>query len=136
MDVHEKILGKKVGELIREVPSVLIVNVMIPDYPPEGGGLVNWRKYLRMGKVIKWRWCARYRIGREAFENERWKDLPPELSLLLRYIEGTDGKDGFDGPPHQCVTRQKTKVVVMVKGGSTSCIGRSWRFQKGTGNLS
>ena len=120
MDVHEKILGKKVGELIRErVPSVLIVNVMIPDYPPEGGVFSKLAKIPPDGqghqvamvcKISDW--------AREAFENTKdWKDLPPELSLLLRYIEGTDGKDGFDGPPHQCVTRQKTKVVVMVKGG-------------------
>jgi hypothetical protein len=120
MDVHDKIFGGKVGELIRErVPSVLIVNVMIPDYPPEGGVFSKLAKIPPDGQGHQVAMvCTISDWAREAFENTKnWKDLPPELSLLLRYIEGADGKDGFDGPPHQCVARQKTKVVVMVKGG-------------------
>ena len=120
MDIHDKIFGKKIGTLIRErVPSVLIVNVMIPDYPPEGGIFSKLAKVPPDGQGHQVAMvCTISDWAREAFENTKdWKNLPPELSLLLRYIEGADGKDGFDAFPHHCVARQKTKVVVMVKGG-------------------
>jgi hypothetical protein len=120
IDVHEKVFGKKVGELIRNrVPTVLIVNVMIPDYAPDTGVFGKLAKVAPDGQGHQvCMVCTLADWAREAFENTKdWKDLPPELSLLLRYIEGEDGKDGFDPPPHSWIPRQKTKVVVMVKGG-------------------
>ena len=97
------------------------------------GFLVNWRKYpSRWARVSSGNGVQTSDWAREAFENTKdWKNLPPELSLLLRYIEGADGKDGFDAFLN-CVARQKTKVVVMVKGGQHELRGRyEWHFLKG-----
>ena len=120
IDVHDKIFGGKPGGLIKgRVPTILLVNVMIPDYPPEGGIFSLLPKIPPDGPghtvtmvcmIAKW--------AREIFEEtEDWSNLPPELSLLVKYVEGLDGEDGYDPPPHQCATRKKTKFIVAMKGG-------------------
>jgi hypothetical protein len=98
-----------------QVPSVIIVNIMVPDYKPTGGLLAKKENDGPGHNVVLL--CKISDFARQTLETtENWDELPPDFKLLLRYVKG-DGTGKVDVYPHELAVRQQTKMVVMVVTG-------------------
>lgn len=106
-------LGTKVRGV---VPTVLIANIMVPNYKPTGGLFLKGQNNDGPGHNV----VVLSRLSDAAqkmFEDTaNWDDLPVDYKLLLRYLKG-DGTGRVDSHPHAMVVRQQTKMVVMVVSG-------------------
>jgi len=119
---------EKVGDWIRnlfaddlgfkikgQVPSVMIVNIMVPDYKPTGGFLAKKENDGPGHNVVLL--CKISDFARETLEKtDNWDELPADFKLLVRYVKG-DGTGKVDVYPHEMAVRQQTKMVVMVVTG-------------------
>ena len=98
-----------------ELPSVLIVNIMVPDYKPTGSLFAKKENDGPGHNVVLL--CKMSDFARKMFEEtEDWNTLPEDYRLLIRYLKG-DGTGRVDTHPHELAVRQQTKMVVMVVTG-------------------
>ena len=105
-------LGRKIRD---QVPTVLIANIMVPDYKPTGGMFKKGEDNNGPGHNVVLL-CKLSDFARKTFEETaNWDNLPADYKLLLRYLKG-DGTGRVDTHPHIMV-RQQTKMVVMVVSG-------------------
>jgi len=105
-------LGTKIRD---EIPTVIIVNIMIPNYKPSGGLLAKKEHNGPGHNVVLL--CKISDFAQKTLkETEDWDDLPPDFKLLRRYVKG-DGTGKVDVHPHAMAIRQQTKMVVMVVTG-------------------
>lgn len=108
-------LGKKIKG---QVPSVIIVNIMVPDYKPTGGMFAKKENDGPGHNVVLL--CKISDFARKTLEEtEDWETLPADFKLLIRYVKG-DGTGKVDTHPHELAVRQQTKMVVMVVAGNAA----------------
>lgn len=105
-------LGTKIRD---EIPTVIIVNIMIPDYKPTGGMFAKKEHNGPGHNVVLLCKISDFAL-KTLEETEDWEDLPPDFKLLRRYVKG-DGTGKVDVHPHEMAIRQQTKMVVMVVTG-------------------
>jgi len=107
-------LGTKIRD---QVPTVLIANIMVPDYKPTGGMFKKGEDNNGPGHNVVLL-CKLSDFARKTLEETaNWDDLPADYKLLLRYLKG-DGTGRVDTHPHEIAVRQQTKMVVMVVSGN------------------
>lgn len=107
-------LGTKIRD---QVPTVLIANIMVPDYKPTGGMFKKGEDNNGPGHNVVLL-CKLSDFARKTLkETANWDDLPADYKLLLRYLKG-DGTGRVDTHPHEIAVRQQTKMVVMVVSGN------------------
>lgn len=115
-DWIKNIFADDLGTKIKgEVPTVLIINIMVPDYKPTGGYFAKKENQGPGHNVVLL--CKISDFAREKFEKTaNWDDLPADYKLLIRYVKG-DGTGKVDTFPHEMAVRRQTKMVVMVVTG-------------------
>ena len=124
LDFGDLLFGGNIGEMIYGCPTVYIVNLMLPDYPPPNP---VWGKHDRvMGPdgqgshiIVVTRMTAETRAKLEKSGGDVAK-MPPEVALMARHFRANreaDAETGMDAPPHSEASRQCTKMVCMVAAG-------------------